>query len=1020
LKGLAFYACDAFRSASENPLWELLPMPDDYKYWAFISYSHQDKAWGDWLHKALETYRIPGRLQGRAVRDGVVPKRLYPIFRDREELPTSSDLGANISDGLRLSRYLIVICSPKSAASRWVNEEVKAFKALGRENRILCLIVDGEPNATDRPSSGLIECFPEAVRHRVDSTGQVTSERTEPIAADARPGKDGKKSARLKLIAGILGVGFDELWQREKRRQFWHRLQAVMLAVALVMATYGIWWKAKQIESRQLAAKSLELMKDERNDEALKVVFSAVPRDLHSPFARPLVLEAQAALDLAMARNRLHAMLGGIKYETETIEMSPDGHTMATASRDGTVRLWDTSTWAQTGVLFAFERRPGRDPAQGPKVEPERFRRPLAMHPRLPIVATGTVDGDVMLFDTRGRPDPVGILRHTSGYSAATTEIARRRFLVRSVAFNPGGDRLVSASEDAGARIWNWQTGELLHLLQHPAAVKAALFDPAGRYVATVCDDGLTRLWDAATGKLIAQLPGGGGEYSGLRFDANGRHLAVATNLRVMLWDFGNPLSPRLIAELAHDDAVRWIEFSPDRTLLATASDDGSGRLWNANTGDLLVQVKHARSVRRALFSPDGERFATVSEDRLVQVWDLAGKPIPGYALRGHTHFVFAGAFTRDGHRLVTASSDMTMRIWDMQQRARGVILSGHSSPVRQALFMPDGRRVITTANDRHVMLFDADTGRRLDQDRFTAVHPDRVNGLALSPNGDRFVTVSRDRTAKIWSFTPGTTPRILLNPDTSVSQSHDDEVLNASFSRDGTRVVTSSRDGTTRLWDALTARPVLGVPPLQHTDGKPVWGAQFSPDGRLVLTAGQDERAGIWDAATGRNLHWLQPGGSLRAGINSAIFNPTGSLAATASDDRTVRLWNVATGQEIGEPLLHDDQVLSLAFHPSGDYLVSGSTSGTLRFWRVADHHLIDIYYVHDGQAVQTINFDASGKRFVTASSDGTAHVWSTYTDRSQLLQEASEVMGRICRRTLGTPDWSDVWRSCPAEPLP
>lgn len=106
-------------------------MSEQFKYWAFISYSHQDKAWGDWLHKALETYRVPKRLAGRRSRDGTVPKRLYPIFRDREELPTSSDLGSNINESLKASRYLIVICSPKSAVSRWVNEEVKAFKALG-------------------------------------------------------------------------------------------------------------------------------------------------------------------------------------------------------------------------------------------------------------------------------------------------------------------------------------------------------------------------------------------------------------------------------------------------------------------------------------------------------------------------------------------------------------------------------------------------------------------------------------------------------------------------------------------------------------------------------------------------------------------------------------------------------------------------------------------------------------------------------------------------------------------------
>src|SRR5690348_15661484 len=122
----------------------------DYRYWAFISYSHRDKAWGDWLHKALETYQVPARLVGRPGRDGPLPKRLYPVFRDREELPSSADLSNNINDSLTASRHLVVICSPRAAVSRWVNEEIIAYKRLGRADRILALVVDGEPNATAR------------------------------------------------------------------------------------------------------------------------------------------------------------------------------------------------------------------------------------------------------------------------------------------------------------------------------------------------------------------------------------------------------------------------------------------------------------------------------------------------------------------------------------------------------------------------------------------------------------------------------------------------------------------------------------------------------------------------------------------------------------------------------------------------------------------------------------------------------------------------------------------------------
>ncbi len=189
------------------------------KYWAFISYCHRDENWARWLHRAIEGYRVPGRLVGRSTRNGVVPTRLYPVFRDRDELPTSANLGESLLNALKQSRFLIVICSPEAAASRWVNEEVRAFKALGREDRVLCLVVEGEPNASDRRDSVQQECFPPAVRYRVSAEGLLGQERSESLAADARPGKDGRLDVKLKLLAGLLGVGLDELKQREKERQ---------------------------------------------------------------------------------------------------------------------------------------------------------------------------------------------------------------------------------------------------------------------------------------------------------------------------------------------------------------------------------------------------------------------------------------------------------------------------------------------------------------------------------------------------------------------------------------------------------------------------------------------------------------------------------------------------------------------------------------------------------------------------------------------------------------------------------
>jgi len=122
------------------------------KYWAFLSYSHRDAKWGAWLHKALESYRPPKQLIGTVTARGPVPKRLAPIFRDREELASATDLGTILNEALRQSACQIVICSPSAARSKWVNEEILAFKRLGREDRIFCLIVGGEPNASDDPA----------------------------------------------------------------------------------------------------------------------------------------------------------------------------------------------------------------------------------------------------------------------------------------------------------------------------------------------------------------------------------------------------------------------------------------------------------------------------------------------------------------------------------------------------------------------------------------------------------------------------------------------------------------------------------------------------------------------------------------------------------------------------------------------------------------------------------------------------------------------------------------------------
>src|SRR5262245_35929399 len=161
---------DSFHTFPGRPLYIGIVMTGDhghapeieFKYKAFISYSHRDAHWGDWLHRALERYRVPKKLVRTRGRAGAVPTSLFPIFRDREELASSADLPEQIKQALEQSAHLVVICSPHSATSRWVNEEILAYKRLGREDQVLAIIVEGEPNTADEPSVQALECFPRA------------------------------------------------------------------------------------------------------------------------------------------------------------------------------------------------------------------------------------------------------------------------------------------------------------------------------------------------------------------------------------------------------------------------------------------------------------------------------------------------------------------------------------------------------------------------------------------------------------------------------------------------------------------------------------------------------------------------------------------------------------------------------------------------------------------------------------------------------------------------------------------
>ena len=203
------------------------------QYLAFISYSHRDKAHAAWLWRQLESYRVPQRLVGTTSRTGVIGRRLTPIFRDRADLPAAQSLRSEIRDALANSANLLVICSSYAAHSQWVNEEILEFKRFhGDDADIFCLLVEGE-----RAKNSL----PPALHWKMGLDGELSAEPADPLVADLRPGQDGRRLAKQKLVAGLLGVNLDTLIQRDLQR----RLQTVTAVTAAAFtALVAVSWLA--------------------------------------------------------------------------------------------------------------------------------------------------------------------------------------------------------------------------------------------------------------------------------------------------------------------------------------------------------------------------------------------------------------------------------------------------------------------------------------------------------------------------------------------------------------------------------------------------------------------------------------------------------------------------------------------------------------------------------------------------------------------------------------------------------
>jgi WD40 repeat protein len=524
-------------------------------------------------------------------------------------------------------------------------------------------------------------------------------------------------------------------------------------------------------------------------------------------------------------------------------------------------------------------------------------------------------------------------------------------------AFSPDGKRIITASADHTARIWEVGSGRLLATLSgHSAPVNDAAFSPDGSRIVTASDDGTARVWNAQDGNPLATLKGIGVEVRKAAFSPDGRRIVTASaDNAVRVWESE---TGQLRATLnGHSGVVYKAAFSPDGSRIVTASDDGTARVWNADTGAALATLSgHSRVVYAAAFSPDGKRIVTASWDQTARVWD-AGTGHLLTTLIGHSGALYDAEFSPDGRRIVTASADYTALVWAADSGEQLAILRGHAAPVNSAVFSPNGRRIVTSSEDATARVWDADSGH-------LQATLGGGNGVvidaAFSRDGSRIVTASNDGTARVWDAEIGHSLALLSG--------HSGRVTYAVFSPDGERVLTSSEDGAPRLWNAVTGASLATL--AGHTLW--VYTAVFSPDGKHIVTASADKTARVWDAESGRLIAVLA-GHSGR--VNQADFSADGKRIVTASDDGTAREWDAESGHLLAVLTGHTDVVNEARFSPDGKRIVTAGDDGTARIWEAGSGRL-QATLSHTA-AVNDASFSPDGKRVVSASYDHTARLW-------------------------------------------